>query len=71
MYADFTREFVQAVQAAKKAGQTIDDVVNGWKVPERFLKEGYMTPDEYQRLARQPMTARLRTNVEVVWNETK
>lgn len=71
MYADFNREFVQAVQAAKKAGQTIDDVVNSWKAPERFLKDGYMTPDEYQRLSRQPMTVRLRANVEVVWNETK
>ncbi len=71
MYADFNREFVQAVQAAKKAGQTIGDVVNSWKVPERFLKDGYMTPEEYQRLAQQPMAARLRTNAEVVWNETK
>ena len=70
-YGDFNREFVQAVQEAKKAGRTIDDVVNGWKVPERFLKDGYMTPDEYQRLARQPMATRLRANVEVVWNETK
>jgi glyoxylase-like metal-dependent hydrolase (beta-lactamase superfamily II) len=71
VYADFNREFVQAVQSAKKAGQTMDDVVNGWKTGERFLKEGYMTPEEYQRVARQPMTVRLRANVEVVWNETK
>jgi hypothetical protein len=71
VYADFNREFVRAVQAAKKAGQTIDDVVNGWKTGDRFLKDGYMTADEYQRVARQPMTVRLRANVEVVWNETK
>ena len=70
-YRDFIHEFVQAAQGAKKAGRTIDDVVNGWRVPERFLKDGYMTPEEYQRLARQPMTTRLRANVEVVWNETK
>jgi glyoxylase-like metal-dependent hydrolase (beta-lactamase superfamily II) len=70
-YADFNREFVQAVQAAKKAGQSIDDVVNSWKVPDRFLEDGYLTPEEYQKLTRQPMTSRLRANVEVVWNETK
>lgn len=71
LYADFNREFVQEVQAAKKAGRTINDVVNSWKVPERFLKGGYMSPDEYQRLAGLPMSARLRANVEVIWNETK
>jgi hypothetical protein len=70
-YGDFNREFMQAVQAARKTGQTIDDVVNRWRVPEKFLKDGYMSPDEYQRLARQPMATRLRANVEVVWNETK
>ncbi|MGH9147676.1 MAG: MBL fold metallo-hydrolase [Vicinamibacterales bacterium] len=58
-YSEFNRDFVQSVQAAKKAGRTIDDVVNTWKVPERF--KGYT----------QPMPDRLRYNVEVVWNETK
>ncbi len=45
-YGDFTREFVQTAQAAKKAGRTIDDVVNSWKTPERFQKDGYLTPDD-------------------------
>ena len=58
-YGEFNRDFVQATQAAKKAGRTIDDVVNTWKVPERFT--GYA----------QPMPDRLRQNVEVVWRETK
>jgi cyclase len=71
MYGDFVREFVETVQAARKAGRTIDDVVNSWSVPERFLKSGYLTPEEYQRLSRQPMTLRLRANVEVIWSETK
>jgi hypothetical protein len=71
LYGDFNREFVEIVQAAKKGGHTIDDVVNSWKAPERFLKDGYMTPDEYRRLAGLPMSARLRANVEVIWNETK
>ena len=73
-YGDFTREFVQTVQAAKKADRTIDDVVNSWKVPERFQKDGYLTPEGMQQLTRQPIAAqlaRLRANVEVVWNETK
>lgn len=41
MYTDFNREFIAAVEAAKKAGRTIDDVASTWKVPERFLKAGY------------------------------
>jgi cyclase len=73
-YADFTSEFVQTVQTAKKAGRTIDDVVNSWKTPERFLKDGYLTPEQIQQLVRwtpAAQKARLRANVEVIWNETK
>jgi cyclase len=71
MYMDFNREFVEIVKAAKKAGRTIDDIVNSWKVPERFLENGYLTPDAYHRIAGKPMSERLRANVEVVWKETK
>jgi glyoxylase-like metal-dependent hydrolase (beta-lactamase superfamily II) len=70
-YSEFIGEFVQTVQAAKKAGKTIDDVVNSWTIADRFLKEGYLTPEEYQKIARQPMASRLRTNAEVIWSETK
>jgi cyclase len=68
MYTDFNREFIEAVRAAKKAGRTIDDVASTWKVPARFLKAGYTQPP--------PGTSgqgsqRLRTNVEIVWNELK
>ncbi len=70
-YGEFIGEFVQAVQAAKKAGQTIDDVVNTWKVSERFLKDGYLTPEDYEKLARQPMSSRVRANAEVIWSETR
>jgi len=44
------------------------------EVPERFQKDGYLTPEEIQQLSRQPIAAqaaRLRANVDVVWNETK
>lgn len=58
-YSDFIRDFVQAVSAAKKAGRTVDDVANSWKVPERF--KGYA----------QPMPARLKPTVQVVWDELK
>jgi cyclase len=61
-YGDFTREFVQAVQAARKAGGTIDDFVGTWKTPERFLKEGYVQATHLRPL---------RPDVEVVWNETR
>jgi glyoxylase-like metal-dependent hydrolase (beta-lactamase superfamily II) len=59
-YADFTRAFVEHVRAAKKAGQTVEQAI-AWKVPERFLKNGYT----------QPMPDALRSNVQVVWNEIK
>jgi len=73
-FSEFIREFVQTAQAAKKAGRNIDDVVNSWKTPERFQQAGYPTPEEIQQLTRQSVAAqaaRLRANVEVVWNETK
>lgn len=57
-YAAFVRDFVATVQAAKKAGRTIDDVVSGWATPERYA--GYAKPNP----------ARVRANAEVVWKET-
>ena len=41
-WADFTRDFVNAVREAKKAGKSVDDVVASWKVPEKYT--GYGTP---------------------------
>lgn len=58
-YAAFIREFVTAVQEAKKAGKSIDDVVNTWKVPAKYA--GYPAVDP----------ARLRSDVEVIYGETK
>jgi glyoxylase-like metal-dependent hydrolase (beta-lactamase superfamily II) len=59
MYSEFIRDFVDTVRAGKKAGQSIDDLANSWKVPERFLKAGYL----------QPMPNRVKPNVEVLWKE--
>jgi cyclase len=61
-YGEFTREFVQAVRAAKKAGRTIDDVARTWRLPERFEKDGYVGMTHLRPL---------RPDVEAVWNETK
>ncbi len=58
-YAGFIREFVSAVQAAKAAGKTVDDVVATWKTPASYV--GYNAP--------QP--ARVKANAEVIWSETK
>ena len=58
-YSSFIGDLVEAVQEAKRAGRTPDDVVNTWKVPERY--KGYA----------QPEAAGLRANVQVIWDETK
>jgi len=61
-YGDFTREFVEAVQAAKKSGRTIDDFVNTWKLPARYLKDGY---NDFSQLRS------IRPDVEAIWNESR
>jgi cyclase len=58
-YAEFNRDFAAAVREGKTAGRTIDDIAKSWTVPAKYT--GYSTP--------QP--ARLRSNVEVVFNELK
>jgi cyclase len=59
MYSEFIRDFVASVRAAKKSGQSIDDVANSWKLPERYIQAGYL----------QPQPARVKPNVEVLWKE--
>jgi glyoxylase-like metal-dependent hydrolase (beta-lactamase superfamily II) len=56
-YAEFNRALVEAVRAAKKEGRTVDDIAGTWRVPARFA--GYA----------QPPADRLRTNVQVIWDE--
>jgi cyclase len=58
-YAAFNNDFAAAVQEAKKAGRTPDDVANSWKIPAKYV--GYAAP----------AAARLRANVQVVFDETK
>ena len=61
-YGDFVGEFVQAVQAAKRAGRTIDDFVDGWGLPDRFRREGYVLATHLRPL---------RPDVEAIWDETE
>ena len=43
LYSEFIADFVTFVQDAKKAGKTVDDVVNTWKTPAKYT--GYNVPD--------------------------
>jgi cyclase len=58
-YAEFNREFVNAVREGKKAGRSIDDIAKSWTIPGKYT--GYS----------EPQAARLRSNVEIVFNEIK
>lgn len=58
-YSDFNRDFLTAVQAAKKAGRTVEETAAGWTMPAKYT--GYA--------AAQP--ARLRANVQVIFDELK
>jgi glyoxylase-like metal-dependent hydrolase (beta-lactamase superfamily II) len=60
-YGQFIGEFVEAVRKAKRAGGTIDDFVKAWKIPERFLDQGYVDTTHLRPI---------RPDVEVIWNES-
>lgn len=58
-YAEFLRDFVNAVREGKKAGQTVDQIAESWKVQQKYV--GYTAPQ----------AARLRANVQVTFDEIK
>ena len=58
-FADFNREFVNAIQEGKKAGRSADEVAASWSIPAKFV--GY-TP---------PQAPRVRANVELAYQELK
>jgi glyoxylase-like metal-dependent hydrolase (beta-lactamase superfamily II) len=58
-YAQFNRDFADAVREAKKAGRSIDDIAKAWTMPAKYA--GYTAAQE----------ARVRQNVEVIYNEVK
>jgi len=58
-YGEFVADFARDVQAAKKAGKSVDDVVRTWKPAAKYA--GYAMPQE----------ARVRSDAQVVWDESK
>jgi glyoxylase-like metal-dependent hydrolase (beta-lactamase superfamily II) len=58
-YAQFNKDFLAEAQAAKKAGRSVDETAKAWKIPARYV--GYAAPQE----------ARLRSNVQIAFDETK
>ena len=58
-YADFNREFMLFVQAGKKAGQSPSQIAESWKMPDKYT--GYAAPQ----------AARLQSNVQVIFDESK
>jgi hypothetical protein len=57
--AAFIADFVAFVQAAKKAGKTVDDVVTTWETPAKYANYAKPNPD------------RVRADAQVIWDETK
>jgi glyoxylase-like metal-dependent hydrolase (beta-lactamase superfamily II) len=58
-YAQFNRDFAAEVQAAKKAGKSVDEIAGTWKIPAKYA--GYAAP----------AAPRLKANVQIVFDETK
>ena len=58
-YAEFNKDFLNDVRAAKKAGKTVDEIAASWKIPAKYT--GYA----------EPAAARLKANVQIVLDETK
>ena len=58
-YAEFNRDFLAAVQAGKKAGQSPEAITKAWSIPAKY--QGYAAP----------APARLQANIENVYKETR
>ena len=58
-YAQFNQEFLASVREAKKGGKSVEDVVKSWTMPAKY--KGYAAAQE----------ARLRSNVQVIYDEMK
>ncbi len=56
-YAEFNRDFLNAVREAKKAGKTVDEIAGSWTIPAKYT--GYAAPQ----------AARLKTNVDLTYKE--
>ena len=56
---DICRDFLAAVQQAKKAGRTAEEAAKAWTMPAKYA--GYAAPQ----------AARAQANFQVIYNETK
>jgi hypothetical protein len=63
-WADFNRQFLDQMKAAKKAGKTPEQVAKEWKAPANFQ----MGANEQ---AQKAMMFRLQSNVETIFKELK
>jgi hypothetical protein len=63
-YAEFNKEFMRDVQAGKKAGKKVDELAASWKIPVKYT--GYTDPASTPQ-----QTARLKANIQIVFDETK
>jgi len=59
-YISYVRDFVGYVQAAKKAGKSLDEVAKGWTTPTKYA--GYEA---------MPIPLRVRADAELIYKETK
>jgi glyoxylase-like metal-dependent hydrolase (beta-lactamase superfamily II) len=57
-YAEFNRDFLNAVRAGKKAGKTAEQIVKEWTMPAKYTGYAAAAP------------ARLQSNVEMIYKET-
>jgi glyoxylase-like metal-dependent hydrolase (beta-lactamase superfamily II) len=69
LYSEFIADFVKFVQDAKKAGKTVDDVVSTWTTPAKYT--GYAAPDPANELQVRNAAMRVRSDAQVIWDETK
>lgn len=58
-YAQFNRDFFNDVGAAKKAGKSVDEIANSWKIPAKYA--GYAAP----------AAVRLKANVQIAFDESR
>jgi len=63
-YAQFNKDFMKDVQAAKKAGKTVDQVAASWTIPAKYKNYASATATDAAK-------ARLKANVQIVFDETK
>lgn len=56
-FAEFNRDFLNAVREAKKAGKTVDEIAGSWTVPAKYSGYAATKPE------------RLRANVQAIYDE--